>query len=166
MNPITRKATAADATALLELVRDCVTAMRAAGIEQWDELYPNAEIISSDTAAGTLDVLCDGTEITGCITIDHTFDPLWQDMDWSAGGMPAAAVHRLMVHPSQQGRGLGRSLMQHAETVARERGCRSIRLDTFLQNPAAMSLYPRLGYRCTGAAMMRKGEFVGFEKLV
>jgi len=165
MNAPIRRATPADAAELLQLVRDCVAAMRAAGIEQWDEVYPNAETIARGTVAGTLHVLWEGETILASITIDSNMDPLWQGMDWSTDGEPAVAVHRLMVHPSCQGRGHAKHLMQHAETVAREQGCRSIRLDTFLQNPAAMALYPRLGYRRTGTAMMRKGEFVGFEKV-
>jgi GNAT superfamily N-acetyltransferase len=166
MNAVIRKATAADAGTLLQLVRDCVAAMRAAGIEQWDELYPNAETIERDTVAGTLHVLCDGDTISASITIDQNMDPLWQDLRWSTDSEPAVAVHRLMVHPKWQGHGLAKRLMLHAETVARENGFHSIRLDTFLQNPAAMALYPRLGYRRTGTAMMRKGEFAGFEKLL
>ncbi len=166
MNLVVRKATAPDAAALLQLVRDCVAGMRAAGIEQWDEVYPNAETIARDIEAGTLRVLCDGDIIIASITIDQTMDPLWQDLRWSTDGEPAAAVHRLMVHPSQQGRGLSKLLMRHAEAVALLQGCRSIRLDTFLENPAAMALYPRLGYQPTGTAMMRKGAFAGFEKLL
>ncbi len=166
MNATVRKATAADADTLLQLVRDCVAGMRAAGIEQWDEVYPNAETIARDIEAGTLHVLCDGEMIIASITIDQTIDPLWQSMTWSRDSEPAAAVHRLMVHPSRQGRGFGKLLMRHAKTVAREQGCRSIRLDTFLQNPAGMALYPRLGYRPAGTARMRKGEFAGFEKLL
>jgi len=161
-----RPANSVDAAALLSLVRDCVAAMRAAGIEQWDEVYPNAETIARDLKASTLHVLDDGTGIVASITIDQNLDPLWLGMGWTAESEPAAAVHRLMVHPLQQGRGLAKQLMLHAENVARAQGCRSIRLDTFLQNPAAMALYPRLGYRRTGTAMMRKGEFVGFEKLM
>jgi GNAT superfamily N-acetyltransferase len=161
-----RRAVSSDAETLLALVRDCVAAMRAANIEQWDEVYPNAETIACDTEASTLNVLLEGDTIIACITIDSNMDAMWQGMDWSAGSEPAAAVHRLMVHPSQQGRGLARVLMSHAESVAIEQGCRSIRLDTFLQNPAAMALYPLLGYRRTGTAMMRKGEFAGFEKLL
>ncbi|MEQ1748351.1 MAG: GNAT family N-acetyltransferase [Prosthecobacter sp.] len=166
MNATVRRATTADAATLLQLVRDCVAGMRAAGIEQWDDVYPNAETIAADIEAGTLHVLCEGDTIIASITIDQNMDPLWQDMDWSADSESAYAVHRLMVHPSQQGRGFARLLMQHAEAVARWQGCRSIRLDTFQQNPAAMALYPRLGCRRTGIAMMRKGEFVGFEKLL
>ncbi len=166
MNPTLSQATIRDISHVMDLVKDCVAAMRAAGIEQWDEIYPNAESIARDIAAGTLHVFCDSGTIIACITVDQTHDPLWQAMRWSLGSEPAAAVHRLMVHPSQQGRGLAKQLMQHAEALALGQGCRSIRLDTFLQNPAAMALYPRLGYQPTGIAMMRKGEFAGFEKLL
>lgn len=169
MNPlplVIRSASPQDVPILQSLVRDCVLAMRAAGIEQWDEVYPNAETIARDTDSGTLHVLCNGETIIASITIDQSMDPLWQGMAWSKDSEPAAAVHRLMVHPSQQGRGHAKHLMLHAETVAREQGCRSIRLDTFLQNPAAMAIYPRLGYLPTGTAMMRKGTFAGFEKLL
>jgi ribosomal protein S18 acetylase RimI-like enzyme len=140
--------------------------MRAAGIEQWDEVYPSRENSSQDITAGTLDVLCEHDTIIACITVDLQLDPMWQGLDWTVDGEPAAAVHRLMVHPSKQGLGHAKRLMLHAEKIAMRRGCRSIRLDTFLQNPAAMALYPRLGYRRTGIAMMRKGQFVGFEKLL
>jgi GNAT superfamily N-acetyltransferase len=166
MSSAISKATIQDLTDLLTLVKDCVAAMRAAGIEQWDEIYPHADNISADIAAGTMDVLRADGDIVACITVDQNHDPLWQGLDWSTDSEPAAALHRLMVHPSQQGRGLAKQLMLHAEAVARSRGCLSIRLDTFLQNPAAMALYPRLGYRPTGTAMMRKGELAGFEKLL
>lgn len=160
------KATIQDLPDLLTLMKHCVAAMQVAGIKQWDEIYPSTDNITADIAAGTLDVLRAGGVIVACITVDQNYDPLWQHLNWSSDSEPAAAVHRLMVHPSQQGRGLAKQLMLHAEAVARFRGCRSIRLDTFLQNPAAMALYPRLGYRPTGTAMMRKGEFAGFEKLL
>ena len=166
MTAIIRQAAVADATALLMLVQDCVAAMRALGIEQWDEVYPNADTIANDILAGTLEVLCEGDALLACMVVDRQLDPLWKDMDWTPGSEPAAAVHRLMVHPSQQGRGWARLLMQHAEQRAHAYGCRSIRLDSFLRNPSAMALYPKLGYRRTGTAMMRKGEFAGFEKLL
>jgi GNAT superfamily N-acetyltransferase len=166
MNPAIRHASLVDAPALLQLTRDCIAAMRAAGIEQWDEVYPNAEVIARDIAAGALQVMCENDGIAACITIDRHMDPLWKDLDWNADGDPCAVVHRLMVHPAHQGRGIAKHFMIHAEIVARKMDCRSIRLDCFLQNPASMALYPKLGYRRTGTAQMRKGPFAGFEKLL
>ena len=166
MNLVIRRARPEDAPVLLQLVRGCVAAMRAAGIEQWDEVYPDAAVIDRDIAAGTLEVMCEHEQIAACITVDRNMDPLWKDLDWNSAGDPCAVVHRLMVHPSMQGRGIAKQFMLHAEAVARTMECRSIRLDCFLQNPASMALYPKLGYRRTGTAQMRKGPFAGFEKLL
>lgn len=159
-------AVVADLPPLIHLKDACIARMRADGIEQWDEVYPDAADLARDLAAGTLHVLREGDGILGCVTLDTTHDPLWQGMAWSAAGEPAAVVHRLMVHPVQQGRGLAKQLMAHAESLARTRGFRAIHLDCFMANPAALALYERLGYRRTGTAQMRKGPFVCFEKLL
>ena len=156
----------ADLPDLVALKDACIARMRADGIEQWDEAYPDAAVLARDLAAGTLHVLRRGTHVLGCVTLDTAHDPLWQGMAWSTAGEPAAAVHRLMVHPAAQGRGLAKLLMAHAESLARARGFRSIHLDCFTANPAALGLYERLGYRRTGTAKMRKCPFICFEKLL
>jgi len=161
-----RLATDDDLAPLLALKDACIARIRTDGIEQWDEVYPDAAVFARDLAAGTLHVLREGDGILGCVTLDTTHDPLWQGMAWSAAGAPAAAVHRLMVHPAAQGRGLAKRLMAHAESLARTQGFRSIHLDCFTANPTALALYDRLGYRRTGTATMRKGPFVCFEKLL
>ena len=161
-----RPAIAADLPALLALTAECVAQMRAQGIEQWDEVYPDGPVIGQDIVTGTLHVMDGPDGVIGCVTVDDRPDPLWQGLKWSADSRPFAAVHRLMVQPACQGRGLARQLMAYAEASARGKGRRSIRLDTFTANPAAMALYEKLGYRRTGIALMRKGEFVGFEKLL
>ncbi|MEN9575709.1 MAG: N-acyltransferase YncA [Verrucomicrobiota bacterium] len=156
----------ADLSPLVHLKDSCFARMRAGGIEQWDEVYPDAAVLARDLAARRLHVLREGGGILGCVTLDTTHDPIWQGMDWSAAGESAAAVHRLMVHPAALGRGLAKHLMAHAEPLARARGFRSIHLDCFTANAAALALYERLGYRRTGTATMRKGPFVCFEKLL
>lgn len=166
MKPTIRTATPEDAAALMRLIHECVAAMRAGGIEQWDEVYPNAQTVDTDIATGSLHVLCEGDRIIGCVTVDQQTDPLWKDLDWNPAGEPPAAVHRLMIHPMRQKQGHAKTLMNHAEAVARNQGCHSIRLDSFIQNPAAMALYGQLRYRPTGSAEMRKGRFTGFEKML
>lgn len=166
MNPAITPAASLDRTALVALKDACIARMRAEGIEQWDEVYPSSINIEQDIAAGTLHVLRSNGEIAGCLTLDEKLDPLWQDMDWQPVSGPVAAVHRVMVHPAKQGRGLAKQLMLHAETLARTNGGHSIRLDAFASNPAALALYDRLGYRRTGSALMRKGPFVCFEKIL
>lgn len=155
-----------DLTALVALKDSCIARMRADGIEQWDEVYPLASVIAADIEAVTLQVLRLDGEVAGCMTLDEKLDPLWKEMNWRPATGPVAAVHRVMVHPANQGRGLSKELMRHAETLARSKGCGAIRLDAFAANPVALALYERLGYRQTGTAMMRKGPFICFEKIL
>lgn len=55
-------------------------------------------------------------------------------------------VENVAVSPGAQGRGLGRKLMAHAETVASERGLREIRLYTNAKMTENLAFYPKLGF--------------------
>jgi len=54
--------------------------------------------------------------------------------------------------------------MLAAEGVLINMGIKSVRLDTFSENPAALRLYEKLGYKNTGRVNFRKGLFYLFEK--
>ncbi|MFT3996411.1 MAG: GNAT family N-acetyltransferase, partial [Asticcacaulis sp.] len=55
-------------------------------------------------------------------------------------------IHDLTVAPEFRGRGIGRTLMIEAETLARERGCVKLTLEVLEGNAVAQSLYEALGY--------------------
>lgn len=55
-------------------------------------------------------------------------------------------IDNVAVHPSGQGRGLGRALLEHAEAAAREAGFDSIYLYTHEQMTENLALYSRIGY--------------------
>lgn len=56
-------------------------------------------------------------------------------------------IKRLYVRPAARGTGLGRRLMDSILTAARDRGARSILLDTGVYDTAAHGLYRKLGFR-------------------
>lgn len=158
------QATTADLDLLFALTCACVARMREQGIDQWDEEYPTKAGIAHDIAAGTLWILREGGVAAGCLTLDERQDPMWSQLDWHHSGGTIAAIHRVMVSPEHQGRGLAKRLMIFAESQAASQGHAVVRLDAFTLNPASLALYERLGYTRAGTAMMRKGAFIGFEK--
>jgi GNAT superfamily N-acetyltransferase len=68
---------------------------------------------------------------------------------------PRAYVDILIVAPEAEGRGIGRGLLQHVETWARQHGFREVVLDVFAGNDAATAFYERCGYRADHIRMAR-----------
>jgi ribosomal protein S18 acetylase RimI-like enzyme len=74
-------------------------------------------------------------------------------LEWNGGPGPSSpwpALSDISVHPDLQSRGIGSRLMEHAEQLAAQRGCRQVGLSVALDNPRARALYERRGYRDSG----------------
>jgi ribosomal protein S18 acetylase RimI-like enzyme len=153
-----------DVKAVLALARACVADLRCRGILQWDEIYPDARSIERDIAAGRALVARDGEELVAYVTCDERQEPEYAAVAWQIDREPVAVVHRLMVSPAWQGRGLGRRLMRVVKEQAAEAGAACMHLDAFSANPAALALYASLGYRVAGSVRFRTGEFTCFER--
>jgi ribosomal protein S18 acetylase RimI-like enzyme len=69
-----------------------------------------------------------------------------------------AEVKRVYLLSRFRGAGLGRRLMQEAETNARIRGCRRLLLGVYSSNRAAISFYERLGYERVGERSFMVGD--------
>jgi ribosomal protein S18 acetylase RimI-like enzyme len=159
-----RLAEESDVDAVMQLVARCIAGMRAAGIEQWDDIYPDRETLLADARAKTLYVASDGLSLVGVLVLNDYQNPEYADVPWTLAAARVAVVHRLMIDPRLQRRGIARELMRFAEGLALELGFDVVRLDAFSANPRALRLYEALGYRDAGAVMFRKGVFRCFEK--
>jgi ribosomal protein S18 acetylase RimI-like enzyme len=101
--------------------------------------------------------------LVAAMVLDEIQTANWVEANWTVTG-PVMAVHRLMVDPTNQGRRIGDDLMGFAEEHARAAGYRAIRLDAFSENPRALALYRKRGYRDVGCVTHPKGVFRCFEK--
>lgn len=60
-------------------------------------------------------------------------------------------IYDIATHPSQQGRGLGHVLMQHAEIRARKQNCKWLTLEADPKQRGLVAWYERQGFRQTMA---------------
>jgi ribosomal protein S18 acetylase RimI-like enzyme len=162
--PIIRTGQAHDLDQILALTRNCIDSMRGHGIDQWDEIYPDVSILEKDIEDQALKVCEANGRILGCVAFNGIQDPAYRDAKWRYLEPPIGVVHRLMVDPAAQGRGLAKALMSDLETRAWQSGVRAIRLDAFTSNPTALALYDKLGYLRAGVIRLRKGLFMCYEK--
>jgi GNAT superfamily N-acetyltransferase len=149
----------------MALYRRVVKAMHAAGFMQWNDGYPNMEYLRRDIAAGTaFGCFMDGT-LEAAATFDGNQSAEYEPVPFEFGE-PCMVVHRLAVDPEIQRQGLARRMMDFAEALARESGCKAMRLDTCEDNSAALALYENRGYIRRGTCRFpgRTYTFVVMEK--
>ena len=138
-----------DLDACMRVLQSAVAHMRSRGFLQWDDKYPNREVLQNDIRAGSLHVVRVAGAVAGFAAFDRNEPAEYAAIDFQYP-TPAMYVHRLCIDPAFQRRGLALSLMQFAFGLASQKGCRSIRLDTRSDNSAALALYRKLGYRIRG----------------
>ena len=150
------------------MYKSCVKGMVENGIDQWDEKYPNKEIILEDLKSKTYFVLEKHNIIVGGINIDKTQDKAYLTIPWKDTKGSFMVVHRLAVKKEFWKQKIGFKLMEFAEKLVKEKKLISIRLDTYSNNPLAINFYKKIGYSYLGKIHLKpnKNEYYCFEKII
>lgn len=132
---------------ILVLTKACAVHMISKGIHQWNAHYPNAAAFEKDVQRDELYVLILDGRLSGTIVLSTLMDEEYKPIQWSTPNGNNIYVHRLSVHPSLQGKGYARQLMNFAEKHAKNKGYDAVRLDTFSQNKRNQKFYETRGYQ-------------------
>ena len=155
-----RKAKPAEISKLITITKACANKMKANGIYQWNEAYPNTTAFENDLERGELYVLLVNRIIIGCITISTFKDKEYDAINWLTKDGLNFYIHRLAIHPNSQHKGFAKQLMDFAEDFAREQSGLSVRLDTFSKNNRNQKFYEARGYSKLGDVYFpRQTEF-------
>jgi ribosomal protein S18 acetylase RimI-like enzyme len=144
-----RKAFGADVSAIMQIVKDVVPLMQAAGNFQWSDDYPNPQVFESDIELDQLWVAEADGKVAGVAAITTEQYPEYAQLGWDINET-AIVIHRLAVSPHFQGRGIAAALVAEADNEALRRGINLLRVDTNSQNKAIQKLFPKMGYEFGG----------------
>lgn len=163
-----RKGKTSDLKQIMQMYKSCVKGMIKNNIDQWDETYPNQEIIEQDLKLKTYYVLVINNEIVGGINIDQKQDPTYLAIEWQDKTASFFVVHRLAVKEEFWNQKIGKKLMEFTENLALKKQLTSIRLDTYSNNPKAIYFYKKLGYTKLGSINLKpnKKHYYCFEKIL
>ena len=165
---VIRKANKKDLNDIMKMYASCIKGMINNGIDQWDNTYPNIQIINNDVSANTYYVSEINNTIIGGINIDNNQDPTYFKINWIDKSNQFLVVHRLAVKEEFWNKKIGKELMLFAEELVLKKGLKSIRLDTYSGNPKAINFYLKLGYTKLGKINLKpnKNEYYCFEKMI
>ncbi len=120
--------------------------------------YPTRADAQKALDAGTLYVGEDETGgLYGAVNLNHIQPPEYAKIPWKiepeCSRDEVLVIHTLCIRPNCAGKGYGREFVAFSEQLAREKGCRVVRLDTYEGNRPAESLYSSLGYTLAGKTL-------------
>lgn len=111
-------------------------------------IYPTLHTAEDSLERGDMYVAEIDGKIVAAGIINHEQVDVYSNCDWKYKAEPdkVCVLHTLAVDPDVRGLGLGKSFVQFYESLARERGCEVLRIDTNERNSAARAMYKKLGY--------------------
>lgn len=174
-----RHSTPDDMEEIMEITERARTFLRSQGLDQWQKGYPDRQIFLSDTGTGLGYVLEEDGQIAAVCAITFTEDPSYREIfdgQWlterEGEKAPAyAAIHRMAVNAALRGKGYAGQLFENAASLAREKGMKSIRIDTHEGNLPMQSALKKAGFIRCGRIFLQGGAEDGdpriaFEKLL
>ncbi len=150
---------------IFKLYEKTIAHMESQSLTQWKwGVYPNTKIITDDLSNGYSFLLFDDETLIGAFALNQEEAPEYREVPWMYGTRPIV-MHRFVIDPDYQNRGIGLQAMELMKDLARETGYDCLRLDTYSQNTAALKLYEKAGFRKSGQVFFREKEepFICFE---
>lgn len=152
-----RPATAADLPAVVSIYEE-VIAWEAQNqrFTDWREgVYPALPHAQKALEESALFVEETDGALTAAVILNQHQLPEYDKIPWTYPAPPEGVwvIHTLCVRPCLAGQGIARRLVDFCEGMAQGMGGLVMRLDTFVGNAPAITMYPKLGYHCAGQAV-------------
>ena len=166
---ILRLSSEKDIDKILEIISDAKVYLRSQGVDQWQDGYPNREVIENDIKDSCSFVLEDEGTIMGTTVIgfdgESTYDKIYEGK-W-LNNDKFAVIHRMAVDKKYRNKGIADILIKNIENLVQKRGIRSIKVDTHKNNKVMQNFLIKNGFIYCGIIYLQDGnERVAFEKLI
>ena len=125
-----RNAVLNDLPDILRILDAAKLALRACGVDQWQDGYPNADSIRADIENGTGRVLVENGAViaTAAVYVGHeaTYDRICGG-SWRTDAPVYGIIHRIAVAPQAKNKGAASRFMDYCAELARAVGVPSLR---------------------------------------
>lgn len=143
-----RKAKANELNEILKIANKTKENMLNNNLKQWVGNYPNLEVFNKDLKLNGLFVYLENNKIIASISILEENDPPYQAIKWFSHN--SLVIHRILVNPIYQGKGIGKALFNQAIALTKEGNYISLKVDTHPDNLKMQKLIESMGFKYMG----------------
>lgn len=162
-----RRATLVEIPQIWEILQQAIQKRKQEGSNQWQDGYPNPEVIQKDIEKGVGFILTDNEIIVGYTAILLNDEPEYEKIigKWLTN-TDFIVFHRVAISKNHLGKGLAKIMMNHIETFALENNIYSIKADTNFDNNAMIAIFEKSGYVYCGEVHFRGSPRRAYEKVL
>ena len=167
MNYNFRKATTSEIPQIWEILQQAIIRRKNEGSNQWQDGYPNPEVIQKDIQKGVGYVLVEGETIVGYTAVLINDEPEYANIkgEWLTNG-DFVVVHRVAIAENYLGKGLAKKIFGYIDEMARKANIYCIKADTNYDNFAMIKIFEKLGYSYCGLVHLRGCPRNAYEKVL
>jgi GNAT superfamily N-acetyltransferase len=167
MNSTFRKAALSDQPQIWTILQQAILRRKADGSNQWQDGYPNPEVVANDIAKEVGYVLVIEDKIAAYCAILINDEPEYDNLqgEWLTHA-DFVVFHRIAVADEYLGQGLSKLMFEQIESYARQHQIYSIKADTNFDNAVMLHLFAQTGYVYCGEVYFRGSPRKAFEKVL
>ena len=149
------------------ILQQAIARRKADGSNQWQDGYPNPEVILSDITKNAGYVLLEDEDIVGYVALLINDEPEYANIEgqWLTN-TDFVVFHRVAIAENQLGKGLAKKLLHYIEEFALANEIYSIKADTNFDNLAMIAVFEKLGYAYCGQVYFRGSARRAYEKVL
>lgn len=143
-----RRAEPEDIDAIMEIIADAQQFLHDCGVDQWQDGYPQREVVLADIERGECWLFsCDG-QAAGVVTLARAREAAYDNLLQSEESY--CTIHRSAIVKAWRGSGLSDEMFSFCEDLSMGFGVSYVRIDTHRDNKAMQGLLARRGYTQRG----------------
>lgn len=162
-----RRAKLSELNEIWRIIQHAIARRKADGSNQWQDGYPNPDILMKDINKEQGFVLIKDHKIVGYSAVLINDEPQYDDIDgeWLTNG-DFVVFHRVAISPDFLGQGYAKRLIGFIHDFAKEKGINSVKADTNFDNPAMLRLFEKMGYSYCGGVLINGSPRKAYEKVL
>jgi GNAT superfamily N-acetyltransferase len=167
MNYNFKKADASNIPEIWAILQNAIIRRKNDGSNQWQDGYPNPEVIKKDIEKGIGYVLTEGETIIGysAILINDEPEYLKIEGNWLTDA-DFVVFHRVAIAEKFLGNNLSQKIIEYIEAFARKNNIKSLKADTNHDNLAMMKIFEKSGFTFCGIVHFRGSPRRAYEKVL
>ena len=153
-----------EVNAVMKVIEDAKKALAQSGSYQWQNGYPNADIIIDDIISGQAYVALEEGDVIAYAAVtrspESTYDAIYEGK-WQGGESEYLVFHRIAVAAANQGQKVAQTFL---EGLLEGFDYLDFRSDTHAENKIMQHIFEKLGFQQVGRVPV-DGERLAYQKI-